>query len=105
MMDVTHGAHGEVVVHLDGHFDASAANRLSGWLVEVPSGQPVVLDFSRVKMCEDFGLARVARDVVARDRCVVRGLTRHHERMLRYFGVTLEALPLAASADDSDAIG
>ncbi len=91
MMDVTHGAHGEVVVRIDGHFDANAATRLSGWLVEVPSSDPLVLDFSQVRTCEDYGLAAVARDLAARDRLVVRGLTRHHERMLRYFGVRLDA--------------
>ena len=101
MMDVTHGAHGEVVVHLDGHFDASAATRLSGWLVEVPSDDPLVLDFTQVRTCEDFGLAAVARDLAARDRLVVRGLTRHHERMLRYFGVKLEAAP-AGDAEDRE---
>ncbi len=101
MMDVTHGAHGEVVVHLDGHFDAGAATRLSGWLVEVPSNDPLVLDFTQVRTCEDFGLAAVARDLAARDRLVVRGLTRHHERMLRYFGVKLDAAP-AGDADDRE---
>ncbi len=103
-MDVTHGAHGEVVIRLDGNFDASAATRLSGWLVEVPSGEPLVLDFSQVRMCEAFGLAAVARDLAARDRLVVRGLTRHHERMLRYFGVKLDALP-GGDGDDDREIG
>jgi hypothetical protein len=102
MTDVTRGAHGEVVIHIDGDFDASAATRLSGWLVEVPAGQPLVLDFTQVKTCEDFGLAAVAHDLAARDGLVVRGLTRHHERMLRYFGVMLEALP---PGDDRDAAG
>jgi hypothetical protein len=104
MMDVTHGVHGEVVIHLDGNFDAGAARRLSGWLVEVPSGQPLVLDFTQVRACEDFGLAAVARDLAARDQLVVRGLTRHHERMLKYFGVRLEPLP-PEPGDDQDAIG
>jgi anti-anti-sigma regulatory factor len=102
MMDVTHGAHGEVVVHLDGHFDASAALRLSGWLVEIPSSDPLVLDFTQVRTCEDFGLASVARELAARDRLVVRGLTRHCERMLRYFGVNLEAAPGAPAGDDRE---
>jgi anti-anti-sigma regulatory factor len=104
MMGVTHGVHGEVVIHIDGNFDASEARRLSGWLVEVPSGQPLVLDFTQVKECEDFGLAAVARDLAARDRLVVRGLTRHHERMLKYCGVKLESLP-AEPGDDQDAVG
>jgi hypothetical protein len=104
MMDVTRGAHGELEIHIDGDFDASAASRLSGWLVEVPSGQPLVLDFSHARTCEDLGLAKVAHDLAARDGLVVRGLTRHHARMLRYFGVTLDALQLAAR-DDRDAAG
>jgi hypothetical protein len=104
MMDVTRGAHGELEIHIDGDFDASAASRLSGWLVEVPCGQPLVVDFSHVKTCEDLGLAKVAHDLAARQRLVVRGLTRHHARMLRYFGLTLDELPLVAT-DDRDAIG
>jgi hypothetical protein len=31
----------------------------------------------------------VARDLAGRDRLVVHGLSRHQERMLRYFGVDL----------------
>jgi hypothetical protein len=104
MMDVTHGAHGEVVIRLDGNFDAGAATRLSGWLVEVPAGHPLVLDFTQVRACEDFGLAAVARDLAARDALVVRGLNRHHERMLRYFGVRLEVADVVPD-DDRDAIG
>jgi anti-anti-sigma regulatory factor len=89
MMDVTRGAHGEVVIRIDGTFDAKAAHRLAGWLVEVPSAAPLVLDFSQVRDCEDFGLAAVAKDLAAREQLVVRGLTRHHERMLKYFGLDL----------------
>ena len=101
MMDVTQGAHGEVVIRLDGNFDASAATRLSGCLVEVPSTQPLVLDFTHVRTCEDFGLAAVARALAARDGLVVHGLTRHHERMLRYFGVKLDALAAAGADEDA----
>jgi hypothetical protein len=90
MMDVTRGAQGEVVIRIDGTFDGKAATRLQGWLVEVPSSDPLVLDFTQVRACEDFGLASVARNLVSRDRLVVRGLTRHQERMLRYLGVELE---------------
>jgi hypothetical protein len=102
MMDVTRGAHGEVEIRIDGTFDANAATRLAGWLVEVPQGDPLVLDFSQVRGCEDFGLASVAGNLVGRDRLVVRGLTRHQERMLRYFGVDLEKLPAEwARAEDT----
>ncbi len=101
MMDVTQGVHGEVVIRLDGDFDATAATRLAGWLVEVPSTQPLVIDFTRVKTCEDYGLAAVARDLAARNGLVLHGLTRHHERMLRYFGVKLDALARAGADEDA----
>ncbi len=97
MMDVTRGAHGEVVIHIDGDFDATAATRLSGWLVEVPQDDPLVIDFTRVRRCEPVGLAAVAGNLAAHDRLQVRGLTRYHERMLRYLGVTIDA---PADADD-----
>lgn len=104
MMDVTRGAHGEVVIRIDGTFDAKAATRLAGWLVEVPAAAPLVLDFSQVRVCEDFGLAAVADDLAGRDQVVVHGLTRHHERMLKYFGVELDRLPLKLESE-SDALG
>jgi anti-anti-sigma regulatory factor len=90
MMDVTRGAHGELVIHIDGDFDATAATRLSGWLVEVPDDDPLVIDFTRVRRCEPVGLAAVAGRLAAHERLQVRGLTRHDERMLRYLGVPLE---------------
>lgn len=90
MMDVTRGSQGEVVIRIDGTFDARAASRLAGWLVEVPREEALILDFTQVRRCEDFGLASVADDLGARGHLVVRGLTRHQERMLRYLGVELE---------------
>jgi hypothetical protein len=104
MMDVKRGAEGEVVIRIDGTFDASAARRLAGWLVEVPAGDAIVLDFSLVRECDDIVLATVAHDLAARERIVVQGLTRHHERMLRYFGVDLGALPQQDRRDE-DALG
>jgi hypothetical protein len=89
MMDVTRSAHGEVVIRIDGTFDAKAASRLAGWLVELSPEDPLVVDFSQVRACEDFGLAAVAPGLAGRDRLVVRGLSRHQERMLKYFGVEL----------------
>lgn len=88
-MDVTKGENGEVVIRIDGTFDAKAASRLAGWLVEVPRDGSLVLDFTQVRICEDFGLASLASDLASRDHLFVRGLTRHQERMLRYFGVEL----------------
>ena len=90
MMDVTRGANGEIVIRVDGSFDAKDASRLAGWLVEVPRDDVLVLDFTQVRACEDFGLARLAADLSSRENEQVRGLTRHQERMLKYLGVDVE---------------
>ena len=97
-MDVTRGPRGEVVIRIDGTFDAKAATRLAGWLGEVPATDALVIDFSDSRECQDFGLAAVATDLAARERLVVRGLSRHQERMLRYFGVELERAPAGEQA-------
>jgi hypothetical protein len=97
MMDVTRGTRGEVVIRIDGTFDAKAATRLAGWLGEVPATDSLVLDFTQVRDCHDFGLAAVASDLAARDHLIVRGLTRHQERMLRYFGVDLDRVAAGIS--------
>lgn len=99
MMDVTRSAHGEVVIRINGTFDAKAASRLAGWLVEVSPEEPLVVDFSQVRVCEDFGLASVAPGLAGRDRLIVRGLSRHQERMLKYFGVELPRTPEPFAAD------
>jgi hypothetical protein len=102
-MDVTRGTRGEVVVRVDGTFDAKAASRLSGWLAEIPLDATLVLDFGAVRDCQDLGLAAVARDLAARDGLAVRGLTRHQERMLRYLGVDLARAE--DGAGDGQALG
>jgi hypothetical protein len=105
MIDLKRGEHGELVIEIGGTFDGKAATRLAGWLVEVPAGDDLVLDFTRVRDCQDFSLASVARDLAARGaRLQVRGLTRHQERMLRYFGVDLDRLPVELRGDE-DALG
>jgi anti-anti-sigma regulatory factor len=95
MMEVTKAPNGEIQIRIRGAFDAKAAARLAGRLVEIPLDGVLVLDFTQVRVCEDFGLASLAEDLSARVRLIVRGLTRHQERMLRYLGVRLgtERLP------------
>jgi hypothetical protein len=105
MMDVMRGAHGELVIRLAGTFDGKTATRLSGWLGEIPAGDDLVLDFTQVRDCQDLGLAAVARNLGARGaRLSVHGLTRHQERLLRYFGVELDGAP-AKRRRDGDAVG
>jgi hypothetical protein len=94
MMDVTRGARGEVVIHVDGTFDRQAASRLSSWLGELSPATPVLLDFSRVREFQDLGLAAMAARLTGRGDVHVVGLGRHQERLLRYFGVDATAIGL-----------
>jgi hypothetical protein len=104
MIDVTRGTGGELVIRIDGTFDRQAASRLSGWLVEVTAGAPVVLDFSRVREFHDFGVAALANGLGGRASVQVLGLGRHQQRLLRYFGVDLDALGLPMRGDE-EALG
>ena len=88
-MDVTRGARGEVTVRVEGDFGSGEASRLVGWLREVAPHEPLVLDFVGARLTHDFGLAAVAGELTARTHVSVRGLSRHQERILRYFGVDL----------------
>jgi hypothetical protein len=88
MMDVGRGPRDEVVIRIDGTFDAKAAARLAGWLREVPAHEPVVVEFGRD--CLDLGLAAVAGELAARESLVVRGLSHHQQKLLRYLGVELD---------------
>jgi hypothetical protein len=97
MMDVTRGVRGEVVIRIDGLFDAEAARRLSAWMREVPAQEPVVLEFAG-RDCLDLGLAAVANDLAARQHLTVLGLSRHQERLLGYLGVYLGATAPAQAA-------
>ena len=104
MMDVTRGTCGELVIRIDGTFDRQAASRLNGWLGEVPRDAPVVLDFSRVREFQDFGLAAVAGSLAGLGGVQVLGLGRHQQRLLRYFGVDLAKLGFPLHGDE-EALG
>lgn len=97
MMDVTRGARGEVVIRIDGAFDATAAGRLAGWLREVPQQEALVIELAG-RDCQDLGLAQIAAELARRPRLVVRGLSRHQEKLLRYLGVDLAGEPLERAA-------
>lgn len=104
IMDVRRGERGEIVIQVTGTFDGRAAARLSGWLGEVPASTPLVVDFSRAYGCEDLVLAAVADRLAGRERLVLRGLGRHQERLLRYFGVVTDPLP-SDLREGGDAVG
>jgi hypothetical protein len=89
MMDVTRGSRGELVIRVEGTFDSTEASRLAGWLREVPVDEALVVDFGGTRHCHDFGLAAIANELGGRSQVTVRGISRHQEKLLRYFGVEL----------------
>lgn len=89
MMDVTRGEAGEVLIQVAGTFDRNAAARLSRWLSELPRATPLVIDFSRVDDLQDVGVATVAQQLAGHSGVALRGLGRHHLRLLRYCGVEI----------------
>jgi anti-anti-sigma regulatory factor len=94
---------GEILIRVDGTFDAPAAWDVRGRLGAIPESSNVVIDFSHVREFNDLGVAVMASGLVTghRPHVVVRGLRQHQHRMFRYFGVDLDALrnPSAQVAD------
>ena len=80
---------GELVIQIDGTFDAAAAWEIRGRIEGMPAGDRVVLDFTAVREFFDLGIAVVANGLAAGERPAVemRGLREHQHRLFRYFGV------------------
>jgi len=91
MTAVMRGEGETTVIRVDGTFDRLAAARLASRLDELPAAAPLVIDFSRVESFHDVGVAAVAKEMADHHRLVVRGLARHHLRLLRYCGVEIGA--------------
>jgi STAS domain-containing protein len=79
----------DAVLEIAGPFDAPAATRLRSFLVELPPGRSVMLDFSHARDISDLALAVLAMALRGpqRPRVLLTGMMRHQERMLRYLGV------------------
>jgi hypothetical protein len=77
------------IIRLEGEFDLPAARMLEHSLRGVAPGNRVRIDFSRVRRLHDFGIATLAKalQAVAADAVTLQGLSTHHVRLLRYFGV------------------
>lgn len=83
---------GRVLLRLTGRFDPASALLLERELVKEDKTDEVVLDFASVDELGDASVAvlsHVLRSTHARS-LRVRGLRRHHERLLKYFGVELD---------------
>lgn len=60
-------------------------------------GTAIEIDFRRVRDCQDYALALLARDIVAgRARIAIRGMSQHQQRLLGYFGVPGARVPADA---------
>jgi hypothetical protein len=72
-----------------GHsFAPEDALRIHAEIERAAPGTPVEIDFRRVRECQDFALALLAQDMVSgRARVAVRGMSKHQQRLLGYFGV------------------
>ncbi len=70
-------------------FASEDAVRIHELIEHAEPGTPVEIDFRQVRECQDFALALLAKDLVGgRARVALRGMSKHQQRMLGYFGVT-----------------
>jgi hypothetical protein len=95
-------ASGEIMIAVDGTFDAVAAWQLRGKLGVIPAAERVVVDFSRVLEFADLGIAVVANGLADAQlpRVEMRGLREHQHRLFRYFGVDVDDLPGVSPPSD-----
>lgn len=103
MTKVTRTSTGEVLIQVDGTFDALAARDVRAQLRALPAGVRAVLDFGRVAEFLDLGVAVMAPGLLEERAVSVRGLRQHQYRLFRYFGVDLDAPRAAAMGDLADA--
>jgi hypothetical protein len=80
------GAGENVIIRVEGVFDAAAAQRLSS-AIESAHGDEVRVDLTDVREFHDFGIAMLARALSGRSGVAVSGLRQHQLRLLRYFGI------------------
>jgi anti-anti-sigma regulatory factor len=79
---------GATVFRMDGVFDVPAAQRLARALAQTDVDEHVRIDLTHVREFHDFGVTVLAQALASRGkRIVVRGLSQHHLRLLRYFGI------------------
>jgi hypothetical protein len=90
MMETSAWRPDEVVLAVDGRFDLPAAGRVCQEIARTGPTAELVVDFSRAGQVLDDALATFAdRAPRLREHLRVRGLSRHHYRLLGYLGVRL----------------
>jgi anti-anti-sigma regulatory factor len=96
MTTEAHAGCGPLVILANGTFDVPAAERVAREL-QAAAGLEVRIDLTQVRDFHDFGVAVLARALVARRQVDVRGLRTHQIRLLKYLGIDAMAEPAHAS--------
>ncbi len=83
---------GRLTLRLEGTLDGRTALQLRRSLEELGSREEVVVDFTHLREFRDTAVGVLTHGL--RDRKLeFRGLAGHHERMFRYFGLSLDLGP------------
>jgi anti-anti-sigma regulatory factor len=88
----------QVVIRVEGVFDAAAAQRLESAL-ESADGEEVKVDLTHVREFHDFGIAMLARALSGRHGVALTGLRQHQLRLLRYFGIDAGPVDLSRAVE------
>ena len=88
----------QLVIRVQGVFDAAAAQRLTSALESADRGE-VRVDLSDVREFHDFGIAMLARALGGRSGVAVSGLRQHQLRLLRYFGIDAGPVDVGAPVE------
>jgi hypothetical protein len=84
-------ADGALALQIGHSFAPEDAERIHEVVERAAPGTPIQIDFRRVRDCQDYALALLARDLVGgRARIDIRGMSMHQRRLLGYFGVRAE---------------
>lgn len=82
-----------LLVRCEGVLDLAATRRVVRLLVRLRGVHKIVLDLANAQLPQDRALALLAPMLAVREahHVIVRGLSRHQERVLRYLGLPREA--------------
>lgn len=87
------------VVHVDGLLDAAAARMILASTQAIPAGEGLVVDLSGATMVDDVAVAFLAESLTGR-LYRLRGLSTHHERLLKYLGLASQTRAAAAGVSE-----
>jgi hypothetical protein len=87
MVEVLRGDPHEVVIRVSGSLDDGEGGEVAECVGGLAPTDRLVVDFSQPQQLRDADLGAIARHLVKLASVRVRGLGRHHVRLLRYCGV------------------